>query len=110
MLSALKQSCRSRLPVLEEAIELKNWIGTPRSGCSLIAHCEAENAILGFRERISASENFTLLIGPEGDFTASEISDALSAGFLPVSFGEVRLRTETAAIFSLSAVKFLKGW
>jgi 16S rRNA (uracil1498-N3)-methyltransferase len=39
-----------------------------------------------------------MLIGPEGDFTPVEIQAALKAGFVPVSLGENRLRTETAAV------------
>ena len=110
MLSALKQSCRSRLPALHEAVEFDKWIRTTNSDYKLIAHCDAEQPITGFREGIEASSQITFLIGPEGDFTPAEISSAITAGFLPVSYGEVRLRTETAAIFSLSVIKFLKGW
>ncbi len=44
------------------------------------------------------SINYQLLIGPEGDFTKDEINLALENGFLPVSLGDTRLRTETAGI------------
>jgi len=44
----------------------------------------------------------TILVGPEGDFSAGEIALALENGFLPVSLGEARLRTETAALVSVA--------
>lgn len=45
-----------------------------------------------------------VLIGPEGDFTPSEVGLAKSAGCLPMSLGPIILRTETAAIYSLSTL------
>jgi 16S rRNA (uracil1498-N3)-methyltransferase len=39
-----------------------------------------------------------ILIGPEGDFTADEVSLALATGYKPVTLGETRLRTETAGL------------
>ena len=44
-----------------------------------------------------------VLIGPEGDFSAEEISLAIESGFMPVSFGTARLRTETAALYAVAA-------
>jgi 16S rRNA (uracil1498-N3)-methyltransferase len=46
------------------------------------------------------------LIGPEGDFTPAETSRAISAGCIPVSLGPTVLRTETAAIYSLSVLAY----
>lgn len=46
-----------------------------------------------------------IFIGPEGGFSSSEIETAVGKGFVPVSLGKNRLRTETAAIFSLSVLK-----
>ncbi|MAB76844.1 MAG: 16S rRNA (uracil(1498)-N(3))-methyltransferase [Verrucomicrobiales bacterium] len=51
-------------------------------------------------------ESATLLIGPEGDFTPAEISQALSAGFSPISLGPIILRSETAAIYALSVTAY----
>lgn len=48
----------------------------------------------------------TLLIGPEGDFTPAEISQALSSGFSPISLGPIILRSETAAIYALSVTAY----
>jgi 16S rRNA (uracil1498-N3)-methyltransferase len=48
-----------------------------------------------------------ILIGPEGDFSPSEIEKAISAGFIPVSLGEARLRTETAALYACTEIALL---
>ena len=47
---------------------------------------------------IELKEDICLLIGPEGDFTKEEIDSALNTGFVPVTLGNYRLRTETAGI------------
>lgn len=47
-----------------------------------------------------------ILIGPEGDFTPAEAAAAKGAGCVPVSLGPIVLRTETAAIYSLSVLAY----
>lgn len=46
------------------------------------------------------------LIGPEGDFTAAEMSQAQTAGFVPITLGPLVLRCETAAIYALSILSY----
>ena len=48
-----------------------------------------------------------VLIGPEGDFSNEEIEMALQNGFIPVSFGDSRLRTETAALVACHTIHVL---
>ncbi|MCX6977848.1 MAG: RsmE family RNA methyltransferase [Verrucomicrobia bacterium] len=45
-----------------------------------------------------------ILVGPEGDFTPAEVSLAKANGCLPITLGPIILRTETAAIYSLSVL------
>lgn len=52
-----------------------------------------------------ASDAVNLLIGPEGDFSSSEIATAISNNYIPIQLGPTRLRTETAGIFALSVLK-----
>ena len=52
-------------------------------------------------------QDVTVLIGPEGDFSPEEVSLAVESGFVPVTFGNTRLRTETAALYALAAVHVL---
>ena len=71
-----------------------------------IAHCEEDEKV-ELKRRAPADKDITILIGPEGDFSPSEIKGAYDANFLPVSLGKNRLRTETAAIYFISAIKSL---
>ena len=48
-----------------------------------------------------------VLIGPEGDFSPEEIELALQQGFEPISLGESRLRTETAALVACHTIHVL---
>ena len=49
-----------------------------------------------------------IMVGPEGDFSPEEIEAALAAGFEPISLGDSRLRTETAAMFAVATVHALR--
>jgi 16S rRNA (uracil1498-N3)-methyltransferase len=62
-----------------------------------IAHCLPESRV-ALRSEPSTTESVLMLIGPEGDFTSSEIGSAVAAGCIPVTLGDHRLRTETAAL------------
>jgi 16S rRNA (uracil1498-N3)-methyltransferase len=46
------------------------------------------------------------LIGPEGDFSSSEVNTAVNAGFLPITLGPLVLRCETAATYALSVLSY----
>ncbi|MBI5382963.1 MAG: 16S rRNA (uracil(1498)-N(3))-methyltransferase [Opitutae bacterium] len=46
------------------------------------------------------------LIGPEGDFTPAELSQAKSCGFEAITLGPLVLRCETAAIYALSIASY----
>jgi 16S rRNA (uracil1498-N3)-methyltransferase len=48
------------------------------------------------------------MVGPEGDFTSDEVSEALSAGYIPLHLGESRLRTETAGIYLCAAIQVIE--
>ncbi|MEJ1222322.1 16S rRNA (uracil(1498)-N(3))-methyltransferase [Sediminicola sp. 1XM1-17] len=101
--SAMKQSLQAYLPLLNEAITLKEFLSNSMEGDLFIAHCEEkEKTELNMRAR--PKSNTTILIGPEGDFSTNEIAMALEKGFLPVALGQTRLRTETAAIVACTTL------
>jgi 16S rRNA (uracil1498-N3)-methyltransferase len=107
MHSAAKQSLQSHFPILNEAISLKDFIkSNANKGALFIAHCE-ESDRKSFKERIEKEAEITLLIGPEGDFSENEINLAIENGYVPVTLGETRLRTETAAIVGCHSVAFV---
>ncbi|MEH6408156.1 MAG: 16S rRNA (uracil(1498)-N(3))-methyltransferase [Leeuwenhoekiella sp.] len=96
--SAMKQSLKAYKPVLNEAVSFKEFIAknSQTESQKFIAHCE-ETKRLSLKKSIFGS-NMLILIGPEGDFSTEEIKLALDNNFSPVTLGNSRLRTETAAI------------
>ena len=104
--SAMKQSLHYYLPELKDAITFKDFINQPRSGQLYIAHCEASNK-KSLKQQLKANENVCVLIGPEGDFSVKEIEMAIKNKFIPVTLGETRLRTETAAIVACHSIAFI---
>ncbi|PIA77825.1 16S rRNA (uracil(1498)-N(3))-methyltransferase [Gaetbulibacter sp. 4G1] len=104
--SAMKQSLNSHLPKLNEAISFKTFIKQDFTGDLFIAHCE-ETDRKSLKQELNPNQNVTILIGPEGDFSVKEIEMALSNNFIPVTLGETRLRTETAAIVACHSVAFI---
>jgi 16S rRNA (uracil1498-N3)-methyltransferase len=106
LLTAMKQSNVLFLPKLNEAMTFKEFIKHKNEGLQLIAHCE-ETDKKSLKSVLKPNENVTLLIGPEGDFSEKEIALALENNFIPVSLGNTRLRTETAAIVACHSVIFV---
>lgn len=106
--SAMKQSLRTYLPKLNDAISFKDFMEQEKNGLLFIAHCEEEEKV-DLKRRVAPDKDITILIGPEGDFSQNEISSAYEKGFLPVSLGEYRLRTETAAIVACTTVNMINN-
>jgi len=102
LLSAMKQSLKFHLPKLNEAITLKDFLKQDFEGNKYIAHCK-EGDKIELREE-EKSEKTTILIGPEGDFSPSEIELALQNQFKAVSLGTSRLRTETAGLMAVHTI------
>ena len=105
ILSALKQSNELYLPKLNPAITFKEFVAQENKGQKLIAHCE-ETDKKTLKSVLQPNQDVTLLIGPEGDFSEKEINLALENHFQPVSLGNTRLRTETAAIVACHSIAF----
>jgi len=106
LLTAMKQSNVLFLPKLNAAVTFKEFIKHKNEGLQLIAHCE-ETDKKSLKSVLKPNENVTLLIGPEGDFSEKEITMAIENNFIPVSLGNTRLRTETAAIVACHSVIFV---
>ncbi|GGZ49469.1 16S rRNA (uracil(1498)-N(3))-methyltransferase [Mesonia mobilis] len=95
--SAMKQSLHYSMPEISEAISFQEFIQQEQNEQKFIAHCE-ENEKKSLQKELEPGKSYTILIGPEGDFSSEEIKSAIKAGFIPVTLGNTRLRTETAAI------------
>jgi 16S rRNA (uracil1498-N3)-methyltransferase len=106
ILSAMKQCNQLHLPILNPAVTFKEFIKQKNEGLQLIAHCE-ETDKKTLKSVLKPNENYTILIGPEGDFSEKEIALALENNYIPVSLGNTRLRTETAAIVACHSVVFI---
>lgn len=103
--AAMKQSLHSYLPKLNDAVPLKTFLAKENKDTKFIAHCEKiEKKLL--KNAIESNQSYTLLIGPEGDFSSSEISLALKSDYQAVSLGNSRLRTETAALVAVHSFVF----
>jgi len=102
--SACEQSGRTRLPLIDAPVSIKDWFGdkpaqvdaelilTPGATTSLAAVAAPETKVC-------------VLIGPEGGFSRTECEDAALAGFTAVSLGPRVLRTETAAVAALTVMQ-----
>ena len=108
-LEACKQCGQDTLPAIAEPLAFDRWIATQADapGLKLIASLDpgARPLRTVLREN-PATAAATLLVGPEGDFSAGETTAALAAGFLPISLGSIVLRVETATLFCLSALRY----
>lgn len=98
-ISAMLQSQQCWLPVLQEPMQFNKLFNDPAENTTrFIAHCIDSNKQVLSDYPISTLSRSLMCIGPEGDFTPGEIEIALQHGFIPVSLGETRLRTETAGV------------
>ncbi len=108
-IEAAKQCGQNWLPKVATPQTLKNYFGNnPKFDVMLIASLQPDalhlKQILG--ELSGAPKNVLVLVGPEGDFTPAEINLAKGAGCRPVTLGPIVLRTETAALYSLSVLGY----
>lgn len=127
-LSAMKQSLKAKLPVVEDPVSVKEFImerssSAPEREClpdplandskassdlKMICYCFDDDTprrlITDVLSCVKEGEpQVTVLIGPEGDFSQDEARLAVSNGFIPVSLGSSRLRTETAGVTAATA-------
>lgn len=100
--SAMKQSLKTFMPRINPLTPLPDLVDSSPTlmddgGQLFIAYCDGDHRT-PLHDIYRPGQNTLILIGPEGDFSHQEIARALNAGFLPVTLGQYRLRTETAAL------------
>lgn len=105
--SAMKQSLKTTIPEITDMIPFKDFLAMPHPGMKFMGYCDADYPLLSLAHEYESGSDVTLLIGPEGDFSREEVEMAVKAGFIPVTFGESRLRTETAGIVALDTIHIL---
>ena len=121
VVSAVKQSHKAWKPQVNEMENFREFVTTPRPGRKFICHCYEEVEKKDFFREISEtgststassagepkasdshSDDITVLVGPEGDFSIDEVRFALENGYESVSLGTSRLRTETAGLVAVN--------
>jgi 16S rRNA (uracil1498-N3)-methyltransferase len=105
-IAAMKQSGRKWLPKINEAVSFNTFTGKDYQTKKAIAYVsENHNDLL--KNYFIQGEDALILIGPEGDFSKQEIEQAIKNGYHPISLGENRLRTETAALVACQTIIFI---
>ena len=107
IVSAMKQSLKSTLPVFRGMVAFRDFVSDCDTSLKYMGYCDREFERVEFARNYPGGEDVAVMIGPEGDFSPEEVKNAVSFGFLPVTFGESRLRTETAALFAVTAIHVL---
>lgn len=106
IISAAKQSVKAYFPKLNTLCTFDELLKRYSASQKFIAHCYDEDKKL-LQTEIQKSSDILILIGPEGDFSKEEVEKAISHGFVPVSLGESRLRTETAGVVACHTVTMM---
>lgn len=106
VVSAMKQSVKSKMPVIEEMVPFDKLVKQDFEGQKFIAWID-DDVKEQLCDLYKKGENAVVLIGPEGDFSKEEVVLAKENGFIPVSLGEARLRTETAAIVACHTIQLI---
>jgi 16S rRNA (uracil1498-N3)-methyltransferase len=104
IISAMKQSLKANLTVLDEPVSFNEFIMLKLEGNLMIAHCNSSFGRKKITDVYRETENAVILIGPEGDFSEEEIRLAAAGGFSQIHLGDSRLRTETAGIAACHSV------
>ncbi len=104
--AAMKQSLKAYHPQLNEPVKFKDFITHASEDEKYIAWCDTEPAV-HLKNFYHKGKDVIVLIGPEGDFSPAEVQLAKDHGFVPVSLGKSRLRTETAALATCMTINLM---
>lgn len=104
--AAMKQSLHYYIPKINEPISFSQFVKSNINGQKFIAHCE-ETDKKSFKNEVKKDGKVTILIGPEGDFSTKEINLAIENELIPVTLGNTRLRTETAALVACHTIALI---
>jgi 16S rRNA (uracil1498-N3)-methyltransferase len=107
IISAMKQSLKANLTLLNELCSFEKFIRNNLPGKKMIAHCNSDLERRGIGGAYSKGEDAVITIGPEGDFSDDEIKTACMEGYQPIHLGPSRLRTETAGIAACHSIYLL---
>lgn len=106
IISAVKQSIKAYVPLLNPMIPFKQFIQLKQQGSQFIAHC-ASKELKQLKNEIKPLLKNIILIGPEGDFSTEEINLAIKNNCNEISLGTSRLRTETAGVVACHTINLI---
>ena len=101
IISSMKQSNQCYRPILNTIVDYKTFILSNKEE-KIMANLKTKNKL---QKKLLESDNLCLLIGPEGGFSNKEIEYSIKNNVKEITLGNNRLRSETAAIYSISAIK-----
>ncbi len=104
VVSAMLQSQQTFLPIIQLPLKFTDFITEQKIEKKFIAHC-IETDKKNFLNEIEIHKSNVILIGPEGDFTQEEIDLAITNGYIPITLGDTRLRTETAGVVAATLMQ-----
>jgi len=108
IMAAMKQCQVPNLPTIHNIKRYSDVLKNCHADQKFICYCgnefEKQSLKNALSKSISKDSSILILIGPEGDFSPKEIALAVENGFIPIALGEIRLRTETAAIVAVHTV------
>lgn len=104
--SAMKQSLKTWMPKIDEMTPISSFIKEMDHSQAqrFVAYCDPEIPRRNLAKELKPDKDTVILIGPEGDFSPEEIKTTIDSGFIPVTLGDCRLRTETAALAACQTV------
>ncbi len=105
-IAAMKQSLKLYLPSISPLQSMEEWMETTDAQIRCIAHCD-DRSKKRLQDELQADKSTCIAIGPEGDFSKEEINRAEQKGFVGVSLGASRLRTETAALVAVHTFELI---
>lgn len=106
VIGACEQCGRNRLPILHPPMQLIDWCNQSTQQMRVTLHPKAEKST---RHLSIPAAGVRLLIGPEGGFSESEVYSTEQVGFTTIQLGPRVLRTETAALASITALQAMHG-
>lgn len=106
-ISAMNQSLKTHLPEIFEIAPLSGV--SELKGDKFVGYCSADTERAELVRALRAGSDTVIAIGPEGDFSKEEIDLLIKSGYKPVTFGDERLRTETAALYGVAAVHIVNN-
>ena len=98
--SAAKQSGRSFFPKILSVSKLNNWISENTVNINILCHINGSDFLKGVL--INDKKSYNIIIGPEGDFSDSELNTLDKIKPITINLGPRRLRSETSAIVGLA--------